>query len=358
MIVFANPQEVYEVVRVFAVLSLSFVVAFALTPLLTHILYKYKIGKQIRDDGTTPVFSALHAKKKGTPTMGGLIIWVVVLLLALFFAGLSKLTGSLVVEDLSFLDRGQTFLPLGLMVLAGLVGALDDLMGVFRIGPKGGGLSVRHRLLLYLVVAAVGACWFYFKLNWDTIHIPAVGDFFIGAWYVPLFIFIITAVSFSLNETDGLDGLAGGVVLPMFAVFGALAFVMGKTELAMFCAAIIGTLLAFLWFNIPPARFFLGDTGSMALGVTLGTIAMLTNSFLVLPLAGIILVIESLSVIVQLISKKMRGKKIFKSSPIHHHFEALGWPESKIVMRFWIISYVACGLGLIFGLLGMGQLVF
>lgn len=357
MIVFANPQEVYEVVRVFAVLSLSFIAAFALTPLLTHVLYKYKIGKQIRNDGTTPVFSTMHAKKKGTPTMGGLIIWVVVLLLALCFAGFTRLLPSL--EMLNFLDRGQTFLPLGLMVLAGAVGAVDDLMGVFHIGPKGGGLSVRDRLILYLFVAVVGAYWFYFKLGWDTIHIPAMGDFFIGGWYIPLFIFIITAVSFSLNETDGLDGLAGGVVLPMFAVFGALAFVGGKTELAMFCSAIIGTLLAFLWFNIPPARFFLGDTGSMALGVTLGTIAMLTNSFLVLPIAGIILVIESLSVILQLTSKRLRGgKKIFKSAPIHHHFEAIGWPESKIVMRFWIISFVACGLGLIFGLLGLGRLTF
>lgn len=356
MFTFEDPYEVYEVIRVFAIFALSFGVAISLTPVLTHFLYKYRLGKQIRADGDTPVFSALHAKKKGTPTMGGVIIWGVVLFLALFLSLIANLTHYSFFEALDFFNRKETFLPLGLMVLAGVVGMLDDLMGVLRVGPKGGGLSVKDRLLLYLFVAVVGAFWFYFKLGWDIIHIPAIGDFSIGIWYIPLFIFVIVATSFSLNETDGLDGLAGGVVLPAFAVFGAIAFLDGKTELAMLCAAIIGTLLAFLWFNIPPARFFMGDTGSMALGVTLGTIAMLTNSFLILPFVGFILVIESLSVIIQILSKKIRHKKIFISSPIHHHFEALGWVECKIVMRFWIISYVMSAIGLIIGLLGRGQI--
>jgi len=354
MFSFENPLMVVEVSRVFAILAISFVTAMMLTPLLTHFLYKYKIGKQIRDDGSSPIFSALHKKKEGTPTMGGLLIWIIVAVLAILFWLFSGFINNPILESLNFLNRSQTFLPLGILVLAGLVGAVDDLMGVFKIGPKGGGLGIKERILLFTFVAAVGALWFYFKLDWDMIHIPAIGDFFIGVWYIPLFIFIIVATSFSLNETDGLDGLAGGVILPAFGVFGAIAFAQEKVELAMFCAAIIGTLLAFLWFNVHPARFYMGDTGSMALGVTVGVVAMLTNSFLILPLVCFILVIESLSVIIQLASKKFRGKKVFRSAPIHHHFEAIGWPECKVTMRFWIIAWVMAAIGLVIGLMGMG----
>ena len=355
MISFENPAMVIEVSRVFAILAISFAAAMALTPLLTHFLYKYKIGKQIRDDGSSPIFSALHKKKAGTPTMGGLLIWIVVAVLAILFWLLSGFFDNSIFNSLNFLNRPQTFLPLGILVLAGLVGALDDIMGVFKIGPKGGGLGIKERILLFTFVAAVGALWFYFKLDWDMIHIPAIGDFFIGIWYIPLFILVIVATSFSLNETDGLDGLAGGVILPAFGVFGAIAFAQGKVELAMFCAAIIGTLLAFLWFNVHPARFYMGDTGSMALGVTVGVVAMLTNSFLILPFVCFILVIESLSVIIQLASKKFRHKKVFRSAPIHHHFEALGWPECKVTMRFWIIAWVMAAIGLVIGLMGMGS---
>src|SRR5680860_467797 len=349
-----NPLIVIDVIRVFAILAITFSVAMLLTPVLTHFLYKYKIGKQIRADGDTPIFTALHKKKAGTPTMGGLLIWIVVPVLAIIFWILSILFDGSIFDYINFLDRSQTYLPLGILVLAGMVGAVDDLMGVFRIGPKGGGLGIKERIFLYTFVAVVGAYWFYFKLGWDVIHIPGIGDFVIGLWYVPLFIFIIVATSFSLNETDGLDGLAGGTVLPAFVVFGAIAFVQGNTELAMFCAAIIGALLAFLWFNVHPARFIMGDTGSMALGVTLGVVAMLTNSFLILPIVGFILVVESLSVIIQLTSKKFRGKKVFRSAPIHHHFEAIGWPECKITMRFWIIAWVMASIGLVIGLIGMG----
>ncbi len=346
---------VTEVTRVFAILAVSFIAAMALTPLLTHFLYKYKIGKQIRATGDTPVFTKLHKKKDGTPTMGGLLFWTVVPVLAVLFWLISGFTNGSTYDSLNFLNRAQTFLPLGILVLAGAVGAVDDIMGVFRIGPKGGGLGIKERILLYAFVAVVGAFWFYFKLGWDMVHIPAIGDFFIGIWYIPLFIFVIVAVSFSLNETDGLDGLAGGVILPAFGVFGAIAFAQGKIELAMFCAAVVGTLLAFLWFNVYPARFMMGDTGSMALGVTLGTVAMLTNSFLILPFVCFILVVESLSVVIQLASKKFRHKKVFLSSPIHHHFEALGWPESKVTMRFWIIAWVMAAVGLVIGLMGMGN---
>ena len=342
-----------DVIRIFIILAITFSAAILATPVLTYFLYKYKLGKQIRNDGGTPIFSALHKKKAGTPTMGGLLIWITVaVLMIIFWLGDKYLSISLF-GSLNFLDRAQTLLPLGILILAGLVGAVDDLLGIKGIGPKGGGLRVRDRLLVYAFVALVGAFWFYFKLDWDIIHIPALGDFFIGGWYIPLFVFIIVATSFSINETDGLDGLAGGTILPAFGVFGVIAFTQGKMELAMFCAAISGTLLTFLWFNIYPARFIMGDTGAMALGITLGTIAMLTNSFLILPLVCFIPVIETLSVLIQITSKKLRhGKKVFLSAPIHHHFEALGWPETKVTMRFWIISWVMAVIGLVVGLAG------
>ncbi|MDP3685906.1 MAG: phospho-N-acetylmuramoyl-pentapeptide-transferase, partial [bacterium] len=187
------------------------------------------------------------------------------------------------------------------------------------------------------------------------IHVPALGEFVIGWWYIPLFIFVVVATAFSVNEADGLDGLAAGILLFCFGAYAAIAFSKGLTDLATFCAVIIGALLAFLWFNVYPARFFMGDTGSMSLGVTLGIIAMLTNSALVLPIIAFPLVIESLSVIIQMASKKLRGKKIFLSTPIHHHFEAIGWPETKVTMRFWILAAVSASLGTILGILGAGK---
>lgn len=350
-IYFSVMSDLFQISRILGLAALGFVVAFSLTPLWTHFLYKYKLGKQIRTDGA-PVFQQLHQKKEGTPTMGGLLVWLAVLILALLFWGLAKLGVDSIVGKLNFLSRSQTFLPLGALVASALVGLADDLMGIFKIGPKGGGLKMRHRIIIYTLIAAFGAWWFYSKLSWSTIHIPFVGNFDIGLWYVLIFIFILVATSFSVNETDGLDGLAGGTLLTAFGAYGVIAYSQGHYDLAAFCGVIIGALLAFLWFNIHPARFFMGDTGAMSLGVTLGIIAMLTNQFLLLPLIGFILVIESLSVLVQIISKKMRrGKKIFLSAPLHHHLEAKGWPETKVTMRFWIISWMMAALGLIIAFL-------
>ena len=277
--------------------------------------------------------------------MGGIIIWATTLIIAVVIYYLARITKADLLIDLNFFSRAQTLLPLGALIAAALVGLVDDFFNIRRIGPHGGGLRVRHKLLLYSAIALIGAWWFYFKLDWDLLHVPFVGSFEVGWWYIPIFFFIIVATSFSVNETDGLDGLAGGVLVTSFLSFGAIAFVQGKYDLATFCGAIIGALLAFLWFNIPPARFFMGDTGSMALGVTLGIIAMLTNTLFLLPIIGIVLVIESLSVIIQVLSKKIRKKKVFLSAPWHHHLEAKGWSEAKIVMRLWIVSSV-------FGLIG------
>ena len=238
-------------------------------------------------------------------------------------------------------------MPFAAFIVAAMLGLVDDILGVFRIGPGGGGLRMRDRLVMYALVGAGGAWWFYTKLGWDFINIPFLGDWMIGWIYIPFFIFIIMASAFSANETDGLDGLVAGVFLTMFGAYAAIAFDQGRMDLVVFLAAIMGSLVAFLWFNIYPARFFMGDTGSMSLGVTIGVVAMLTNTPLLLIPIGAIFVIESGSVILQLISKKLRGKKIFISTPIHHHFEALGWHETRVTMRFWMVNAIGAIIGLI-----------
>ncbi len=344
----------YVVIKIFSLTFLSFAIAMAWTPLLTNFLYKHKLGKQIREGGNSPIFSAMHQKKSGTPTMGGILVWATVLVLSVaiyYFA----LWFNHYFTFLNFLTRPQTLLPLGCLVAAALVGLVDDYLGVRKIGPKGGGLSVKHRLLVYTAIAIVAALWFYFRLDWDLVRVPLVGNFNIGWWFIPFVIFVIVATAFSVNEIDGLDGLAGGTLLISYFSFGAIAFAQGRFDLAAFCGAIVGALLAFLWFNITPARFFMGDTGAMSLGVTLAVIAILTNSVLLLPVIGFLYVVESGSVIMQVASKKLRGgKKIFLSAPIHHHFEAKGWPEAKVVMRFWVVAGVFAIIGLVVFLLDKG----
>jgi phospho-N-acetylmuramoyl-pentapeptide-transferase len=332
-----------QLVRILLLTSLSFIFAFACTPILTHFLYKYKMGKQIRNNGNTPIFTALHLHKAGTPTMGGILIWATLLIFVAFFYLLGMIFPSL--SALNFFSRPETLLPLVILIFSALVGLFDDWLDVRGQGK--GGLRMKHRLLIYTAIAALGAAWFYFKLDWTTLHIPFWKNLEIGAWYIPFFIFVIVASAFSVNETDGLDGLAGGTLLIAFASFSVISFALGRYDLAAFCGVIIGALIAFLWFNITPARFYMGDTGAMSLGITLGVIALLTNSALLLPLFGFIFVIESLTVIIQLSSKKLRGgKKVFKSAPIHHHFQAIGWSEPKIVMRFWMIAGVVAAVGL------------
>jgi phospho-N-acetylmuramoyl-pentapeptide-transferase len=332
-----------QLVRILLLTSLSFVFAFACTPILTHFLYKYKMGKQIRNTGNTPIFSALHAHKAGTPTMGGVLIWGTLVVFVVFFYVLGLIFPGF--SALNFFSRSETLLPLAILLFSAIVGLADDWLDI--CGKGKGGLRMKHRLLIYTAIAILGAAWFYFKLDWTTLHIPFWKNLEIGAWYIPFFIFIIVSTAFSVNETDGLDGLAGGTLLIAYASFAVISFSLGRYDLAAFCGVIIGGLIAFLWFNITPARFYMGDTGAMSLGIALGAIAMLTNSVFILPFVGFIFVAESLSVIIQLTSKKLRhGKKVFKSAPIHHHFQAMGWSEPKIVMRFWMISGVVAAIGL------------
>ncbi len=335
-----------EAIRILATTILAFVVALAATPFVLRALTKLKIHKQIRTSESAPIFSMLHEGKAGTPTMGGVIVWGTVAGLAALFFILDLLFDGFF-ANFNFIDRAQTYLPLAALVIAALLGLVDDLLGVLRIGPHSGGLAVRHKLIVYTLLSAIGAWWFYGPLEWDVLKVPFLGTYQIGFWYVPLFMFVIIASAFSGNETDGLDGLLGGVALFAFSALTVVAFALNRYDLAALCGAIVGALLAFLWFNIYPARVFMGDTGSMALDITMGVTTMLTNTALLLPFFAFILVLEATSVVIQITSKKIFKRKVFLSTPIHHHFEALGWPESQVTMRFWIISIVSVGLGLV-----------
>ncbi len=335
-------METTQLTTIFLLSTAAFGISMLATPAWSHVLYKYRLGKRLRTTGVSgdaSVFRRLHAAKAGTPTMGGLLIW---------------LTVALVTLTLNF-DRGETWLPLFTLVAVGAIGAVDDYLNIKGIGPSGGGIRVWHKLVAQIAIGTVGAWWFFSKLGYTLLHVPGVGDFGIGWLYVPLFIIAMVATTNAVNITDGLDGLAGGLLIIAFVAFGALSYVNGLFALAAFCGTIAGALLAFLWFNIHPARFFMGDTGSMALGATLAVVAALNDALLILPIIGLVFVVETLSVIIQLCSRRFAGRKVFHSTPIHHHFEAIGWPETKVTMRFWIIGAVFAVIGLVLGVIGRGS---
>jgi phospho-N-acetylmuramoyl-pentapeptide-transferase len=336
-----------------SIFAFCFVLSMLLMPWLVRFLRQAKMGKSIRDAKDAPIMSALHQAKAGTPTMGGIVIWLTVFVTVFGLAlGCWAWPGSWACSA-NFLSRGQTWLPLGLMFTAALVGLLDDYLNIRRLGSgKGGGLRERERLLSYGLIAVIGAWWFFTKLSWDQLHVPFIGTYHIGLWYIPFFILVVVATSHSVNVTDGLDGLAGGTLLSSFAAYAIIAWSQGRADLAVLCTAIMGALLGFLWFNVNPADVFMGDTGAMSLGTALAVVALMTNQPILLILIGLPFVVESASVIIQVISKKLRGgKKVFLSSPVHHHLQAIGWSEPRIVMRFWMISFVLAGVGTVLALI-------
>lgn len=344
-------ESIFVVARLLGISTAAFIFSVMLMPGLIRVLRKAKMGKSIRSSDAAPIMASMHAAKKGTPTMGGIAIWGTVLAMVFAIEGLCIGFGGNWC-GISFLDRGETWLPLGLMAAAALVGLLDDYLNIRGVGSKGGGLRERHRLFSYGLIAVIGAWWFYTKLDWSVVHIPFYGTYDIGLLYPLFFILVIVSTSHSVNVTDGLDGLAGGTLLSSFMAFAIIAWSQGRFELATLCAAIVGALIGFLWYNVNPADVFMGDTGAMSLGTALGVVALMTNQPFLLVLIGLPFVVESMSVILQVASKKLRnGKKIFKSSPIHHHLEAIGWTEPRIVMRFWMISFILAGIGSVLALI-------
>jgi phospho-N-acetylmuramoyl-pentapeptide-transferase len=235
---------------------------------------------------------------------------------------------------------------------AGAVGLLDDIINIRGSGLGVAGLPAKLKLLLTTAIALVGGWFFYYKLDVNSIHIPIAGSWHIGWLIIPLFVLVVVATANAVNITDGLDGLAGGLVATAFGAYTLIAFLEGRYGIAAFCLTVVGALLSYTWFNIFPARFFMGDVGSFALGTALGVVAMLTNTVVLLPIIGVIFVAEAGSSVLQILSKKIRHKKIFKVAPVHHHFEASGWPEAKVTMRFWVIGQVAAVLGIMIFLVG------
>ncbi|MBI3630863.1 MAG: hypothetical protein HY221_00815 [Candidatus Sungbacteria bacterium] len=350
--------NVINAIKVFGLLATSFTVGILWTPILTHYLYTYRLWrKQVRTmapDGTkTPLFAQLHKDREtAVPRLGGVLIWMTTLAIALSIWLISRLTQNAFWAKANFLSRNQTWLPLFIMIGGALLGLADDLAQVWGKGAYvAGGIKFRWRLAVIILIALTGGWWFHVKLGWQTLYVPGYGNIFINGWYIPLFALTMVAL-FSTGVVDGIDGLAGGVFGALFAAYGGIAFFRGQIDLAAFVAVVLGSLLAFLWFNIPPARFYMGESGIMSLTTSLTVIAFLTDSVLVLPVIGILLFVESGSVIVQLASKRWRGKKVFLIAPLHHHFEALGWPPYKVTMRFWIISVVTAIVGMTIALIG------
>ncbi len=320
----------------------AFSLAMLLTPIYTFMAYRYKFWKKQRTTSTTgdvlKVFTKLHSDKfkRSIPTMAGAI-------------GVLSIT----VVTLAFnLDRAQTWLPLAALLGGGAVGLIDD---IINIRGKGLGVAGLRSSIKFALIIALGTAlgWFFcYKLGFTSVQVPFVGSFDIGWFIVPLFAFIITATGNAVNISDGLDGLAGGLLTASFGAFGLIALLQGQFILAGFCFTVIGSLLAYLWFNIYPARFFMGDVGSFAYGVSLGVVAMLTNSLLLLPVIGLLFVIEAGSSLLQIASKKLLHRRIFISAPIHHHLEATGWPETKVTMRFWVIAAVTAFFGVFLAVAG------
>jgi len=345
--------NVFFIVKVLSFFIASFAVAIVLAPILIRFLYRYQCWKKKPREETfggekTPIFTKLHGRKEvSTPRMGGILIWVTVLIVVFGTYLLANFLPGDLGAKINFLSRSQTWLPLFTLISASLLGLVDDILVITNKGKYvAGGMRFKVRLALILLIAIIGAWWFYYKLGWSSIYIPFYGNVAIDGLYLLIFV-VVTLATFSGGVIDGLDGLSAGSLMPIFGAFGVIAFTRGLYDLAVFITIIMGALVTYLWFNIHPAKFYMGETGIMGLTVTLAVIAFLTNSVLFLPIIGFILVIESASVILQLFSKKLFGKKIFLSAPIHHHFEALGWPETQVTMRFWIISAIMAGLGLI-----------
>ena len=348
-----------DVIKVLFPALFSFLIGIAITPSLSRLMYKHKMWrKKSRShenvDAMSEAFKKVHNEKgeTGTPRVGGVIVWLSVLAVIVILYLISLFAPSDISEKLNFLSRNQTILPLGMFLFASLFGLTDDILQIYGKGLNlSEGVSRKLRILTVILIGAVGAWWFYFKLQSLSIHIPFYGDIWLGLWFVPFFIAVVFVI-FSGSVIDGIDGLAAGVTCSAFGAYTIIALAQDQINIAAFCATIIGGVLAFLWFNIPPARFYLGETGIMGITITLAIVAFLTNQVVVLPIIALPFIVTSLSSSIQMFSKKYFGKKIFKIAPLHHHFEALGWPSYKVTMRYWIISIMCAIIGTVIALIG------
>ncbi|MFN8535109.1 MAG: phospho-N-acetylmuramoyl-pentapeptide-transferase [Dehalococcoidia bacterium] len=323
---FVDIGDVTALVMAYALLvaALAFLIGLAWGRPLIRFLIKNRIGKQIRATGPTS-----HAAKEGTPTMGGLLIFITVFI---------------VTVPLNLIGRLSMLVPLGVLVASGILGAVDDLLNL--AGGEKTGLTARFKFAWLLLIAGVAATAMHLGLRLDKVNVPFVGGFSLGLLYLPIAVLVIMGTSHAVNLTDGLDGLAGGLAAQAFAAYGVIAYLQGQSYLVTFCFTVAGAILAFLWFNAHPAQVFMGDTGSLALGGTLGVVALMTGQWLLLPIVGIMFVVTTLSVILQVgYFKLTKGKRLFKMAPLHHHFEIVGWPETWVVTRYWLVGMLSAMVG-------------
>ncbi len=352
-----------DAARVLIPSAIAFGFGIVLAPILAHYLYKFHAwkkqggkGKGIGGGGT-PIFDALHKEREvSTPRMGGILIWAATLITALGLLALDELFGG-PFQKLDFFNRSQTWLPLFALVVGALVGLIDDILEVTR---GGGGLRLRTRLLVVGAMGLFAAWWFYTKLDVSSVGIPFGGQFDLHLWFIPFFV-LVTLLLYAGGTIDGIDGLSGGVFSIIFMIYAGIAFVQGQVSLAAFAATVAGAILAFLWFNIPPARFYMSETGSMALTLALSITAFSADALgdgigvSMLPIIAFPLIGTVAATLLQVFWKKVFHKKLFRIAPIHHHFEAIGWPPYKVTMRYWIITIIAGVLGLSLALLGAGR---
>jgi phospho-N-acetylmuramoyl-pentapeptide-transferase len=336
------------------------VIGIAIAPTITHYLYKHKAWKKkggkvkgMGDGNGTPMFNELHKEREvSTPRMGGIVVWASVIITALLIMLLGVFFGE-PFASFGFVNREQTWLPLFALIVGAIVGLIDDILEIVR---SEGGLSLRWRLLVVAALGAFTGWWFYAKLGVSTIGIPFVGALPLGAFFI-LFVVLVMLALYAGGVIDGIDGLAGGIFAIVFLVYAGIAFAQQQYSLAAFAATVAGALFAFLWFNIPPARFYLSETGTMALTVALAVTAFSTDTLgegvgvFVLPIIALPLTVTVATSFIQVVSKKLFKKKVFRIAPIHHHFEAIGWPAYKVTMRYWVITIIAGVFGLAIALL-------
>ncbi len=347
-----------DIVKIFIPTTAAFIIGILITPIISNFLYKHKLWKKksvavATDGGRAVITQSLHNdEEKKTPRMGGIVIWASALITIILFWLGSAIDGE-IMKKLNFLSRNQTWLPVFTLIIGAFVGLIDDYMSVTEnYDQKAGGLSSKKRLLAVFVISLIGAWWFYSKLEMTQIYIPFVGLWDAGYLFLIFFVLVMLA-TYSGGVIDGLDGLSGGVFSIIFSAYGLISILQNQIDLAAFCFVLVGGLLAFLWFNIPPARFYMSETGTMSLTITLVVVAFLTKQVLILPIIAFPLVVSSGSSIIQLLSKKFRnGKKVFIVAPLHHHFQALGWPAAKVVMRYWVAGIICAAIGIIIALVG------
>ena len=334
---------------------LAFTIGVLITPLVTHFLYKHKVWK--KQGGKTALggheateFNRLkgHGETK-TPRMGGIVIWGSIVITMLCTYTLAVLLPDTFFAEFNYLSRSQTLIPFTSLLVGAIIGFLNDF---YDVAHKGKGLSLKLRLFLITVLSGIQGWWFYNKLEVTSINIPFDGSLELGILVIPFFI-CLTLMLYASGTIDGIDGLSGGVFASVFAAYTGIAIIQSQFDLAVFCATVVGAIMAFLWFNIPPARFWMTETGSMALTLSLATVVFMTdslgdgNGIALLAVVGFPLIVTVASNIMQISYRKVTGRKLFRIAPIHHHFEAIGWPSYKVTMRYWIISIFCAVIGVI-----------